>query len=114
MADLATLARLLGERPSLCVIRSGVGMCDALLTQAGQLAPMLGDTAPTLAGQITLGGADANDGAQPQLVNVAAGVSLALPLLVTGLAQRLPNGRQVATRTAAPEAPMREAEPALA
>ncbi|MEO7000395.1 MAG: adenosylmethionine decarboxylase [Ktedonobacterales bacterium] len=130
-ADLATLARLLGERPSLCVIRSGEGSCDALLTQAGEIAPTLGYAAPTLAGRITLGGILANDGAQPHLVNVAADASLALPLLVTGLAQRLPSGRQIApTRTppeTAPEtasqtasqattqtAPERTAEPALA
>ncbi len=108
--DLATLARLLGERPQLGVIRIGAGLEDSLLFQARDAAPIFGAQRPTLSGSVTLGASAQTHSEQPaQSVCVATDASLAAPLLVTGLAQRIPGVRHVSQ----PDA-RREAEPALA
>jgi S-adenosylmethionine decarboxylase len=108
--DLATLARLLGERPQLGVIRIGAGLEDGLLFQARDAAPIFGAQRPALSGSVTLGARAQAHSEQPgQPISVATDASLAAPLLVTGLAQRIPGVRHVTQ----PDA-RREAEPALA
>ncbi|HEX8731106.1 MAG TPA: adenosylmethionine decarboxylase [Ktedonobacterales bacterium] len=102
--DLAALARILGARPQLGVVRVGVGLEDGLLLRAREAAPARGGARPMLLGGVTLGTTALAEG-----VAVAADASLALPLLVTGLAQRFPGARHVN-----PTGDTRQAEPALA
>lgn len=87
--DLAGLARILGAQPSLGVIRVGAGLEDSLLLQARDAAAVLGGQRPAFVGSVTLGAS-----ALAQGVSVATDASLAAPLLVTGLAQRIPGVRQ--------------------
>ncbi|HEX8996538.1 MAG TPA: adenosylmethionine decarboxylase [Ktedonobacterales bacterium] len=101
-ADLAGLARILGARASLGVIRVGAGLEDGLLLQARDAAAIVGGQRPALSGSVTLGAS-----ALAQGVGVAIDASLAAPLLVTGLAQRYPGVRHAGESA-------REAEPALA
>jgi S-adenosylmethionine decarboxylase len=102
--DLIGLARLLGARANLGVIRIGAGLEDSLLLQARDSAAIFGGQRPVLAGSVTLGACALGQG-----VSVATDASLAAPLLVTGLAQRIPGVRHVGEPGVS-----REAEPALA
>ena len=88
--DLAGLARILGARAGLGVLRVGAGLEDSLLLQAREAAAVLGGARPALLGDVTLGAAPLAQG-----VSVAADASLAAPLLVMGLAQRVPGARHV-------------------
>jgi deoxyhypusine synthase len=102
--DLAELARLLGAQAHLGVIRIGAGLEDNLLLQARDVTTIVGAQRPTLSGSVTVGASALGLGA-----SVATDASLAVPLLVTALAQRIP-GVRLAPQ---PEA-RRAAEPALA
>ncbi len=102
--DLTELARLVGAQPNLGVIRVGAGLEDSLLLQARDAAAILGAQRPTLTGSVSLGASALGQG-----VSVATDASLAAPLLVTGLAQRIPGVRPVNQPGAE-----REATPALA
>ena len=104
-ADMVALARLLAERPRLGIVRVGTGAADALLARARDAAPALSFAAPTLSGSVALGASRAVT-AGDHHVAVSTDVTLALPLLVTGLAQRVPGIRRVEHT--------RAAEPALA
>jgi hypothetical protein len=93
--------------PRLGVVRAGEGAADALVAQARESAALVDLPATTLVGSITLGAARPfalGDGH----IAVAADASLALPLLLTGLAQRVPGYRRSAPRrvveVATPEA----------
>ncbi len=105
--DLVKLARTLGERPRLGVIRTGETAVDAFLMQARDALPALGQTAPMLTGSISLAAAPGRASMGEHDVRVAAEASLALPLLATGLAQRLAGARR--RRTPAPEAERQQA-----
>ena len=89
-ADLMALAKLLGARPSLGLIRIGAGLEDGLLFQAREAVAALGGQSPAIPASVTIG---AMDGAAGQGLTVATEATLALPLLVTGLAQRFPGAR---------------------
>ncbi|HET9109768.1 MAG TPA: adenosylmethionine decarboxylase [Ktedonobacterales bacterium] len=102
--DLVELAQILGARPNLGVIRVGTGLEDGLLLQARDAAEALGAQRPSIIGSVTIGASALGQG-----VSVATDASLAAPLLVTGLAQRIPGVRHVAQPDSA-----RQAEPALA
>jgi S-adenosylmethionine decarboxylase len=96
-ADTLALARLLAARDAFGVIQCGVGAPDALLAQAQAATGLLSLPTPALAGVVALG-------AQPfatgrHAIAVRADASLALPLLVSGLAQRYPQTRMQATST---------------
>jgi len=99
--DLLALAATLAQRPQLALLRGGVGLADEFVTQARSLA---GDDgrAPQLTTLITLGaGRGAGGPLATATISAGADTTLALPLLTTGLAQRLPSGRPAATREAA-------------
>lgn len=109
-ADVLALARTLAAHSTFGVIQCGAGTADALLAQAQATTTLLNIPAPALAGVVALG-------AQPQaagkhVVTVRADASLALPLLVSGLAQRYPRVRAQATRST--ESTDVEKTPALA
>ena len=89
-ADLMALAKLLGARPSLGLIRIGAGLEDGLLFQAREAVVALGGQSPAIPASVTIGATDAAAG---QGLTVATDATLALPLLVTGLAQRFPGAR---------------------
>ncbi|HEU4782518.1 MAG TPA: deoxyhypusine synthase family protein, partial [Ktedonobacterales bacterium] len=94
-ADTLALARLLAARAAFGVIQCGAGASDALLAQAQAATGLLGLPTPALVGVVALG-------AQPfatgrHAIAVRADASLALPLLVSGLAQRHPQTRTRAT-----------------
>jgi deoxyhypusine synthase len=93
--DVVALGHLLAEQPRLGVIRVGIGAADALLAQARDALPLRALSAPTPSALITLeapaGAVSARADAHAIALPVEA--SLALPLLVTALAQRLPDGR---------------------
>jgi S-adenosylmethionine decarboxylase len=89
--DLVALARVLAGRPRLGVIRSGETTVDAFLAQAREVVSVLGQTAPMLVGSISLGASALGSGEHAVAVPAEAGI--ALPLLVTGLAQRIPGAR---------------------
>ena len=96
-ADTLALARLLAARDAFGVIQCGAGAADALLAQAQAATGLLGLPTPALAGVVALG-------AQPfatgrHAIAVRADASLALPLLVSGLAQRYPQTRMQAAST---------------
>jgi deoxyhypusine synthase len=97
-ADTLALARILAARDAFGVIQCGAGASDALLAQAQAATGLLGLATPALAGIVALG-------AQPfatgrHAIAVRADASLALPLLVSGLAQRYPQPRTRAASTA--------------
>ncbi|HLZ24990.1 MAG TPA: adenosylmethionine decarboxylase [Ktedonobacterales bacterium] len=111
-ADVVALAGLLAERPRLGMVRVGAGAADALLAQARDVAPALGLAATTLSASVTMGALDAVAPGDHH-VALATDATLALPLLVTGLAQRVPGTRRVSfARTAEPLSTPEE--PALA
>ena len=104
--DVMALARLVSQTPRLGIVRAGDGVPDALLAQAREVAAALGLGSPTLAGSITLGATvpgvhrtpqQAND---PTPVAVPGEPAMLLPLIVTGLAQRLPTARHAPTPSA--------------
>ncbi|HEX8981986.1 MAG TPA: adenosylmethionine decarboxylase [Ktedonobacterales bacterium] len=103
-ADLAGLARILGTQPQLGVIRVGAGLEDGLLFQARDAAAIFSVQRPTLVGSVSIGAPALGQG-----VALATDASLAGPLLVTGLAQRLPGVRPVSQPGG-----LRTEEPALA
>ena len=110
-SDLVALTERLAERPRLAIIRAGEGAADTLLQRSRDIATALGQTSPTLTSSVSLGTAGAL-AAGDHHVAMALDPVIALPLLVTGLAQRLPGARAslrdaVADRLAA-------SEPALA
>ncbi len=115
--DVMALARLVRQTPRLGVVRAGEGSPDALLAQAREVAAALGLGAPTLAASVALGmRTSAAD--RPPHVAVSAEAAMLLPLVVTGLAQRLPTARPAPTRDARATGPApafeEEAEVALA
>jgi len=110
--DLAGLARILGAQPNLGVVRVGVGLEDNLLFQAREAAVVVGARRPTLVGDVALSASVASQALgqhSGEVISVATDATLALPLLVTGLAQRIPGVRHLAPRD-----DVRLAEPALA
>ena len=109
-ADTLALARLLAAQDAFGVIQCGAGAADALLAQAQAATTLLNLPTPALAGMVALG-------AQPfatgrHATTVRADASLALPLLVSGLAQRHPRPRTPVTVTTEVTSP--EKAPALA
>jgi len=89
--DMEALARLLGAWPRLGALRLGAGLADATLTQAWELTASLGLATPVLSGSVALGAQAIGSGGHA--ISVQADATLALPLLVTGLAQRIPGAR---------------------
>jgi S-adenosylmethionine decarboxylase len=89
--DVEALARLLDAWPRLGALRLGVGLADATLTQAWELTTSLGLETPALSGSVALGAQAIGFG--EHAVSVQADATLVLPLLVTGLAQRIPGAR---------------------
>jgi deoxyhypusine synthase len=89
--DVEALARLLGAWPRLGALRLGAGLADVTLTQAWELTASLGLETPTLSGSVALGGQAIGSG--EHAVSMLADATLVLPLLVTGLAQRIPGAR---------------------
>jgi deoxyhypusine synthase len=104
-ADALSLARMLARYDAYGVIQCGAGASDALLMQAQAATGLLGLSTPALAGVVALGARPFVTG--KHAITVRADASLALPLLVSGLAQRHPSAR---TATMA----NREKAPALA
>lgn len=95
--DVLALARLLAESPRLGVVRVSEGAADALIAQARASASLVDLSATTMVGSVTV------DASRPLApgdghVAVTADASLALPLLITGLAQRVPGYRRSAPR----------------
>jgi deoxyhypusine synthase len=105
--DVAVLARILAATPRLGILRAGEGPTDALITLARDSAPALGLAAPTLSGSVTLGARRAVASGEHH-VALPADAALALPLIVTGLAQRLATAR----RSPSTETTAREVTPA--
>ena len=105
--DVAALARILAATPRLGILRAGEGPADALITLARDSAPALGLAAPTLSGSVTLGSRRAIASGEHH-VALPADAALALPLIVTGLAQRFATAR----RDPSTEAAARVATPA--
>jgi len=89
--DMEALALQLGAWPRLGVARLGAGLADAMLTKAWELTGSLGYETPLLSGSVGLGAPALGPGARA--ITVQADPTLALPLLVTGLAQRIPGAR---------------------
>ncbi|HEY7093245.1 MAG TPA: hypothetical protein VH393_08705, partial [Ktedonobacterales bacterium] len=97
--DVGALARLLGAWPRLGALRLGSGLADAMLTQAWELTASLGLETPALSGSVALGAQAIGSG--EHAVSIQADATLVLPLLVTGLAQRIPGARHRQPATAA-------------
>jgi deoxyhypusine synthase len=95
--DLLALARLLAARPRLGVVRIGEGTADALVAQARETAGLGDLPATTLVGSLTIGATRPFAPGDGHVV-VAAEASLTLPLLITGLAQRVPGYRRTPPR----------------
>jgi deoxyhypusine synthase/S-adenosylmethionine/arginine decarboxylase-like enzyme len=89
--DVEALARLLGAWPRLGALRLGAGLADATLMQAWALTTSVGLETPTLSSSVALGAPAIGSG--EHAISVQADATLALPLLVTGLAQRIPGAR---------------------
>ncbi|MGH2517905.1 MAG: adenosylmethionine decarboxylase [Ktedonobacterales bacterium] len=111
-AEVVAIAKLLAERPRLGIVRTGEGAADALLAQARDLAPALGMPAATLSASVTVG-ATRTIASGDHHVALATDATLALPLLLTGLAQRVAGTRRVSFARAA-ELVKSPEEPALA
>lgn len=108
--DVVALAQTLAATPRFGIVRVGEGAADALVMRARDIAQALGLSASTLTGSVTLGG---TRGLVPgeQHVVVATDATMTLPLLLTGLAQRVPGFRRTATQAASLERePMARAE----
>jgi S-adenosylmethionine decarboxylase len=97
--DVLELARVLAGRPRLGVIRVGEGAQVGLLAQAREAASPLGLPVATLVGSVTIGASHALARGEHH-VAVPTDAGLVLPLVVTGLAQRLPAARKLADRGA--------------
>ncbi|HEU5439764.1 MAG TPA: adenosylmethionine decarboxylase [Ktedonobacterales bacterium] len=91
--DVMALARLLSGAARLGVIRAGEAASGALLAQARDVAAALGLATPALAGSVTLGAPRPLAPGERHVV-LGAEPGMLLPLIVTGLAQRLPAGRK--------------------
>ena len=91
-ADLIALTQRLAARPRLAIVRTGEGAADTLLQRSRDIAAALSLTAPTLTSSVSLG---TNSAVATGDHHVAASLepAIALPLLVTGLAQRVPGVR---------------------
>jgi S-adenosylmethionine decarboxylase len=89
--DVEALARLLGAWPRLGALRLSAGLADATLTQAWELTASLGLEPPVLSGSVGLGASAIGSG--EHAVSAQTDATLVLPLLVTGLAQRIPGAR---------------------
>jgi S-adenosylmethionine decarboxylase len=99
-ADVLALAWTLAARDAFGVVQCGAGAAYAMLAQAQTATGLLGLPTPALAGVVALG-------AQPfatgkHAIAVRADASLALPLLVSGLAQRHPQARKATVAEQAP------------
>ena len=110
--DLTGLAKTFSAMPRLGLVRVGVGVADAFVMQTLAVAAALNRTAPELTGSATIG----SD--QPLVVDsghtsLALDPAMALPMIVTGLAQRISGTRQTAIATAEREQDENR-EPALA
>jgi S-adenosylmethionine decarboxylase len=92
--DLLALGKLLAIRPRLGTIRVAMGAANALLDQARGVLPLIEAPAPALVGTIQIDARGSGAVPDENVIAVAADASLALPLLVTGLAQRFPHVRQ--------------------
>jgi S-adenosylmethionine decarboxylase len=112
--DIEALALQLGAWPRLGALRVGAGVADATLTQAWELTTALGLETPALSASVGLGAPAIGSGAH--VVSVQADATLTLPLLVTGLAQRVPGARHrqpaYGERSALAQAKTLEATPA--
>jgi hypothetical protein len=108
--DVPALARLLAGAPRLGVVRVGEGAADALIAQARVSAALLGVRQTTFVGSVTLGVGRPVAAGEGHIA-VAADAALTLPLLLTGLAQRVPGSRRAAPRRVVS---VRHAEAALA
>jgi S-adenosylmethionine decarboxylase len=97
-ADTLALARMLAARDAFGVVQCGAGAPDALMAQAQAATGLLGLPTPALAGVVALGARPFATGRHA--IAVRADASLALPLLVSGLAQRHPQPRTRAASTA--------------
>lgn len=108
--DVVALAQTLAASPRFGIVRVGEGAADALVMRARDIAPALGLGASNLVGSVTLGG---TRGVAPgeQHVVVAADATMTLPLLLTGLAQRVPGFRR-AMKATTPVERARDEEPA--
>jgi len=101
--DLLALGDSLSQRPQVALLRGGAGLADEFVTQARSLAATTADgQSPQITTLITLGAAPgvakASVAGATTAITVDADATLALPLLTTGLAQRLPGGRPMAAR----------------
>jgi deoxyhypusine synthase len=90
--DLVALTQRLTSRPRLGIVRAGTGAADTFLLRAREVADALGVATPTLTGSVSLGTASALV-AGDHHVATTLDPAIALPLLVTGLAQRVPGPR---------------------
>jgi deoxyhypusine synthase len=109
--DLEALTERLAERPRLAIVRTGEGSADTLLQRSRDIAVLLDLTSPTLTGSVSLGTGCAVGTGDRHVATVLDPV-IALPLMVTGLAQRMP-GVRVSLRDAVGEQLTSE-EPTLA
>jgi len=92
-SDLAGMAQLLSTKAHLGVVRVGAGVADAFVTQTLAVAGALNRAAPELTGSVTFGSTTPLS-AEPAHTALDLDAALALPLVVTGLAQRMPGVRQ--------------------
>ncbi len=90
LEDLTGLARDLSTRPHVASIYVGRGLPEAFVAQARDVA---GAAAGTPAGAVYVGVAQGQTPAGDGVVAVDVEPALALPLLVSGLAQRIPGTR---------------------
>ncbi|MGZ3583152.1 MAG: adenosylmethionine decarboxylase [Ktedonobacterales bacterium] len=94
--DVLALAQALAATPRFGVVRVGEGAADALVMRARDVAPALGLGVTTLAGSVTLGGTRGMASGEQHVV-VVTDATMTLPLVLTGLAQRMPGNRRAAT-----------------
>lgn len=97
--DVVALAQASAATPRFGVVRIGEGAADALVMRARDIAPALGLGVSTLAGSVTLGGTRGVASGEQHVV-VATDATMTLPLLLTGLAQRVPGFRRTVTPSA--------------
>jgi S-adenosylmethionine decarboxylase len=88
--ETMALGRHLAQRPHLGAIQVGSGPADALLDQARGALPLLGLSTPELLGTIAIDEPGSVPAPEEGVVSLSCGAELALPLLMTGLAQRIP------------------------
>ena len=110
-SDLMALTERLAARPRLTIIRTGDGASDTLLGRARDVASALGETSPTLTSSVSLGTTSVLAVGDHHVATSLDPV-IGLPLLVTGLAQRVPGVRPSARHQVAE--PLAASEPALA